>query len=356
MTDLRIHAVSDSPLDVLRASLNLRIGMNSDADWTTVVCVVRRLAAIHAPCPRRQLIVQASSALAGALSDGGTTALHEAIDDLIAGGDLTEQEGLLVDTEEAPVLIFLTAPRFARTLGRLYLRGVAADDAPCLPRVVSTDMVCSGSLRYLESVDVEASADLLAKLGLSEEDLDRSTRDDHALQGEALIAHYRALLGMSDRLERAEGFRWLAAGGGTPYHRRWEDAPAAHGLQIGRVPQFYGADAWVVADHDARPARFLRLPLRELRDDRGCDAAWRLQLAIDRHQGSPDQYQVRLDESVAHLRVGFPLPQRERARLLHLGGTRPSTSLPYDFRLQRDVLMAARQVLDALGFSTLTDV
>ncbi|SFN52720.1 hypothetical protein [Dokdonella immobilis] len=355
MIEIRQHAWDNGPLAALHSALNLRIGISADAAWTTAACVVRRLAAVHAPCPRRQLVAQASHALAGALADDATTTLHEIVDDLIAGGDLTEQVGLRAGTDEAPVLIFLTAPRFARAPHRIYLRGVAADDAPCIPRAVSADMISAGSMRYLHSDDVDSSAELLRKLGLDEEALDHNARADHCLQGEALIARYRVALASGDRLERAEGFRWLAPGGDSPYHRRWSQDAAAHGLQIGRVPQFFGADAWIVADHSAKPARFAHLPLRDLRDDRGCDAAWRLQLAIDSDAGAPAHYQVQVDENLAHLKISFPLPQRERARLLHLGGIRPSTARPYDFCLPRDALLVARQVLDSLGFSPSTE-
>ena len=338
-------------MEALGKLLGLRISERADKAWTTVACVVRRIAASHAPCGRRELIFKASRALAGALPEEPSSMLHEVLDDLIAAGDLTEQVGLRQGEEDAPVLIFLAPPGFSRAPKRVYLHGAAPDDAPCIPGSVSEDMVSSGTQRFLDCDDADTTAELLAKFGLVEHAIEGRLTTSRPGLGES-VALYRACLERGQTLEPSEFMRWMGPACGLPYRKRWGSDPESSGLQIARVPQFYGADAWLLVDHDT--SRAVQLPVHGIPDERGCDAAWRLQLALDAIAGMPAKFSVRLEGEFAHVRLDFPLPQQERRRLLNLGGMRPSALRPYDLCVPSDMLAAAHAVFEQLGFEPAT--
>jgi len=353
MTQFRIHDAA-TPLQTLQLVLGLRVSAEADAGWTTATCVMRRLAAIHAPCSRRHLVAKASRALRGAFEDDPAAVLHEILDDLIAGGDLTEQVGLRAGDEEAPMLIFLATPRFARTGKRIFLQGVVADDAPCLPSSVTNELVYAGPLRYLEVNPVSEMAEVLTKLGLAESSLDTLVQTP-ACVPEMLIAYYRTCIASAMRLPVMDKLQWLRAGAQIPYRMRWTSTPALQGLQVARWPQFYGADAWWLVDHDVSPIRGVQLPVNGLPEERGCDAAWRFQLAWDALSDAPARYRVAAMNGMAAFKVDFPLPYRERHKLLLLGGLRADCSRPYDFHVQRDVQCLVSAILEQLGFSSSKD-
>lgn len=352
MIGVRLHPATPAPLLALQSALGIRVSAQADPVWTTATCVVRRLAAVHAPCSRRELLIKAKLALADVLESDPTPVLHEVLNDLIASGDLMERVGLKASEQDAAVLLFLTPPRFARTVSRIYLRGVVADDAPCLPKSVSTEMVCAGSLRFLDTQEVAACAELLQKLDLAEEPVEGGAVAPRARSPIELIEHLRSCLATGPVWKEVAEERWLSHNPTAPYAQRWISDPSAHGLQIGRIPQFFGAHAWVVVDHDATPPRYVQLPLKGMPDERGCDAAWRLQLALDSAMNQPARYAVTAKDGVARVTVGFPLPDGERRKLLYLGATRPGLSRPYDFFLPCDVMPAAVATLASLAFTS----
>ncbi len=355
MIDVRIHPEAPASLLALQAALGIRIDAKADEVWTTAACVVRRLAAVHAPCSRRELVAHAKMALVGILDTDVVLALHEVVHDLVASCDLVERIGLKTGEADAPVLLFLTPPRFSRTPRRIYLRGVVADDAPCLPELVTVEMVCAGSLRFVDTTEIEECAELLKKLGLSEEPVEAMALPADPRSVQELVDHCRTCLATGLTWNDAAGVRWLSPDTTLSYGRRWSSQPAETGLQIGRIPQFFGADAWVVVDHDVKPKRYVQLPVKGLSDERGCDAAWRVQLALDAASHQSARYDVREEDGVAQITVGFPVPNRERRKLLHLGATRPGLGRPYDFFLPRDVLPAAVATLESLAIIPSTE-
>ena len=77
------------------------------------------------------------------------------------------------------------------------------------------------------------------------------------------------------------------------YRGRWVEPRSHTGRYVARRRQAYGADLWCyVLLRDGQPERMVDL-LHAGSRWRGCDEAWRLQLAIDANRGEPQRFRLR---------------------------------------------------------------
>jgi hypothetical protein len=339
---------------VLADALSLKLASGANLPATVTASIVRRVAAAMAPCTRGELLARASLALNGCIGESPRDLLHEVVDDLIVGGDLDEQPALLEGRDDAPLLVFSRQPSFYRTGARIHLVGAAPDDAPWLPRILMQDVWSDGGLRYLvdePDESDESMCDVLSRMGLHEISIDNwaavpSTRSPHQL-----LEQVGAMLDSRGREEMLVGVRWLTSTDQSlTYRERWCESTNEHGLLIARAPQPYGADAWYVAARTQVRSRFLQLPLEEFPEDRACDLAWRVQLALDVVACRPSCYSVSVDGDVAKVAVDFPVPLRERRALLHLGGRRDAAASAFRFVLPASSLPAVEVILRGANF------
>jgi hypothetical protein len=351
MSTLRVVPPDSNLFDVLKRALELNLAPEANLSATVIASVIRRIAAIIAPCTRRELLTQASRALTGCLGDLPEGTLLEVVDDLIVGGDLAEEPALLEGHEDAPVLIFCRQPTFCRSLTRVYLLGAAPDDAPILPKSMMRDVLCDGGVRYL-TIDSDPSiCETLPRMGLHELSLDQWLPAPAAQSARQLIEHLKAMMGSRGREDHLVGVRWLTSShGNCSYRQRWREETNDEGLLIARAPQPYGEDAWYLAERSNGTTRFLQFPLEEFPKDRGCDLGWRVQLALDYIADRPAWYETVTDLDSSKLTVSFPVPSRERLALIHLGGRREITTSPYEFILPAASLLLAESILRGIHF------
>lgn len=103
------------------------------------------------------------------------------------------------------------------------------------------------------------------------------------------------------------------------YRRRWGPPGSLTGSFVVRRPQTFGSDLWGYAQlRDGLPLKLLDLPLHGDRW-RGCDAAWRIQMAIDALALRPQEYRLRSDEHGATVDLFSPVPKWARRRLTVVG-------------------------------------
>jgi hypothetical protein len=137
------------------------------------------------------------------------------------------------------------------------------------------------------------------------------------------------------------------------YRGRWRLPGALSGSFLGRRPQAYGADLWCfVRLKNGKPERFVDL-FRPLQRWRGCDEAWRLQLALDSVAGHPQLYS-RAPGAPGRTIVSFfsPLPSWAQRRFDAVGepleGEKKRGSLiaySFDDRHVGEELKFAREML-----------
>ena len=77
--------------------------------------------------------------------------------------------------------------------------------------------------------------------------------------------------------------------------RRWREVRADSGRFVARRDQAYGSNLWCYVElSNGEPQRLLDFPLAGSRW-RGCDEAWRLQMAIDAQRGAPQRFRLQED-------------------------------------------------------------
>jgi hypothetical protein len=112
-----------------------------------------------------------------------------------------------------------------------------------------------------------------------------------------------------------------------------------------RRPQAFGADLWGYAElGGGEVLKLLDLPLPGDRW-RGCDAAWRLQLAIDALAGRPQGYRVVSGER-SRFDLFAPIPLWARRRLSIMGEEVDPVGCLMSFEFARDSAAAEERFLN----------
>jgi len=325
MTFLSPIPSSTDRVAVLASALRLRIAGDGNLCASVFATVLRQLAGVLAPCPRKEILDSAEDALADCLEDGLSESLEDMLEDLIVGGDIDEQPALVEGGDDSPVLVFACQPGFLQIGSHLHIVGVAPDDAPFLPSAVADQLWTDGGLRYLvgSDQDLNAISELLARIGLRELSVDTWTATAPTRAPAALLDLIRSAVRSRGVEQELVGLRWMAVNSNTTqYRQRWVETAPIGSLAIARAPQAYGADAWYAVEQSGPRARFLKFPLAEFPEDRACDLAWRVRLALDAEDGTPSCYRVSSSGGVSTFSMSFPIPLRERRALAHIGGRR----------------------------------
>lgn len=234
------------------------------------------------------------------------------VEALVAYGDLIE---LPARDDSGGRLLYLAPPTFVRAApGVVFLLGARPDAVESLPGDMLGRVVHTNHTRRIYD---EASEDLprrLRSFGFIE------------LPGHLWLASPRRevpadLIGRADRALSAAASCGDVAGltildpTRTPryYRGRWVDPGRRSGRFIARRRQRYGADLWAYVEIvNGGVTRLMDLPLdRRVVDGRGCDDAWRIQLAIDAVAGHRQCFRVRTSGPAGAVIVDFfsPIPR-----------------------------------------------
>jgi hypothetical protein len=142
------------------------------------------------------------------------------------------------------------------------------------------------------------------------------------------------------------------------YRGRWVEPRAHSGRYVARRKQAYGADLWCyVQVCEGHPERMVDLPRRGSRW-RGCDDAWRLQMAIDAQQGEPQQFRLRMGPADSCVLEFFsPLPAWARRRWDAIGELVPSSGCLFAYRIPtREIEEERRFLRDTLWLEELRPI
>lgn len=316
----------------LRAQIACDLGIQSEMVSTGVILAqsLRRLCGLLCPSPR-ELIVECAIQSLDVLLELGQAELkeivHETIEALVLAGDLTEVTEVQSGCQSRTSL-YLCAPRFMRLADRLYVLGIASDDAQFLPDDIGAELIHEGAVRYLPYT---MAAGDIERLGL---------REVSAKQWSRKLPHgnpERVREAMEERL-RIRGtdgdpgdIRLLGrAGFSARYQERWCAPTDECGYYVFRVERAYGAAAWFIGVFTAgRCMRYLAIDPMEP-GGRACDSAWLLQLAIDATNGHANTYELKVNGGRVAIRLSFPLPSQAHRQLSLLAGRIPSTGAPHE--------------------------
>ncbi len=289
-----------------------------------LAALLRRSAGINCPCSRATLRASLAECLQ-ALDDDQSTLpdrIDGAIEGLIVAGDLLELSDVSTDDSGAKsTWVFAAPPSFVlRPGGSAYLLGVVPDQDAFLPESLTKRIVCRGFTRLLEPEADEDIRGALFGLGLQQLSTEVWLRSPKAQEPDELLTpmeHRLRAQGPSGTISDLEVIDHIAP---VHYYRgRWSTPGSLSGVYVGRRPQMYGAPLWsLVALVEGEPHHLLDLPLPRSRW-RGCDEAWRLQIAYDYRNGNPQRFRTSKVDSEVRIDFFSPIPQWAERRLMVFG-------------------------------------
>ena len=290
-----------------------------------IIQALRRAAHILAPCPRHELERAVSQSLRSLATDADQFAVRvtEMLDALLAYGDLLEMRTSVDDPWTVSALVIRPAPPafVARKDGSMIILGVAGDELTALSREVNNRLVTHGVLRVLVPQGEEALRPYLAELAL----LELSERTWLRLPSVESAHHHCDV--WTKRLAAAatvtvfEGLRVIDQERSLAFYSgRWiEPHRSLNGMYVARRDQRYGPPLWCLVEFgDGVPRRLLDLTAHGARE-RACDLAWRLQLAIDADNDTPQRVRVREGDVQVAFDLFSPLPSWAERKLAVLG-------------------------------------
>jgi len=276
-----------------------------------IAASLRRAAGFLCPCPHRTLIqavVKSLELLEPTKGEQLYETVETTLESMIGCGELLEEfEVGVMESSDRSTLLYAAPPSFiSRESKTIFLVGIAPDHNSALPQRLAKRIEYVGHLRRLVPEDNDDLQTELKQLGLSELSMDVWLRKPRLESSSEYLKRIGSRLQL--REGEIEGLSILNSEKPvTHYRRRWEQVKNQSGRFIARRPQPYGNDLWCYVELiDGRANKLLNLPIEN--GSRGCDEAWRLQLAIDAERGLPQSFTVTEKEAFAFIDFFSPVP------------------------------------------------
>lgn len=285
-----------------------------------IAASLRRAASYLCPCAATTLVRAVADPLRGLVEEGEDTReiVRETLEAMIAHGDLIEHRDIEKPASDAPVLLYAAPPSFVvRESGAAILFGMFN---PTLESV-SARIKFKGHLRRLNPDPGEDLSLELQQLGFTEISYQQWLRAPHGETPAQHLAHFDRLLDVAQPSGDVPGLLLLDWERPVRYYPgRWTSEGSHSGRFVARRSQAYGGDLWCYIEmSNGKPERLVDLPLADSRW-RGCDEAWRLQMAIDAIRGNSQLF--RIDSGPGKpcvMKFYSPIPMWARRRLDSVG-------------------------------------
>lgn len=314
---------ADAVASVARTSLGLP-SAPADLGEPYIAAALRRLAGFLCPGSPRTLLRAMIDSHRGLVDDVDAFAerVEEVIETLVAIGDLLELGDIALEGEKVRSTWLVAAPPafVVRESGNAFVLGLSADEQTPLPTEMRTRVAVDRAIRSIEPHEGEDLGAVLRELGLRELSCAGWLRTPRPVDAHKLLAGYGAKLAACCRSgEASDLFVLDGVRNARSYRRRWTSPGALTGCFVVRRPQTFGADLWGYAElRDGIAHKLLDLPLHGERW-RGCDAAWRIQMAIDALAGRPQEYRLCATDGGSRFDFFSPIPSWARRRLAVIG-------------------------------------
>lgn len=289
-----------------------------------LAAALRRLAGFLCPCSPRTLVRTMIDSHRGLIADEDSfeELVERSIEALVAIGDLLELSDVALVGEQVRSTWLVAAPPafVTRPSGSPFILGLSTDEQTPLPTEVRTRVVSRIGIRYIDPLPGEDLAATLRELGMRELSNAAWLKCPKTLSAAELVALYDAKLSACSPSGEVPDLLVLDGSRETrSYRRRWCPSVSLTGNFVVRRPQTFGSDLWGYAQlRNGVPLKLLDLPLHGDRW-RGCDAAWRIQMAIDALALGSQEYRLRSDAHGVIVDLFSPIPKWARRRLAVVG-------------------------------------
>ena len=273
----------------------------------SVACALRRAAFFLCPCASSTLVRSVVGPLRGIVDDLEKIKLlvESTLKNLIAHGDIIEQDNLDTMLGQArSLLLYAASPSFVmRESGTAIILGIPYDNTSLLPEELNSRIDYSQHIRQLTPELGEDLHTELINLGFIELTYPYWIGEPEKESPNQYKTRMDELLKSSEKTIDIPGLRILDPTQPTEYYPdRWVTPNPKHtGNFVARRKQAYGADLWSYVElKEGAPTRFIDLPIKKSKKQakrwpqRGCDEAWRLQMAIDYLQDAPQIFNIRI--------------------------------------------------------------
>jgi len=217
------------------------------------------------------------------------------------------------------------------------IQGVAPDQLSALPEELEARIEYVGHVRRIAPTAGEDLRTELRSLGLLELDAARWLGAPTDQRASSHVAELDAALDAVPPSRDIPGLVLLHPGRSVDFYpRRWAAPSAETGRFVARRSQAYGADLWCYVElRQGQPERMIDLPQRGSRW-RGCDEAWRLQMAIDASCGRPQHFRVRESiDAASVLELLSPVPSWARRRWDSVGEPAQRAGCLFAYRIAK---------------------
>lgn len=288
-----VHARKVQELGLDPDSLDLR-------STEAIAGAIRRLAGFLCPCTATSLTRGIVRPLLGLADDLEATKekVETIIEAVIAHGDLLEEQEIQEGRETgSATLLYAAPPSFVlRESGAAILLGIASDQLSPLPDNLESRIEYINHVRKLVPREDEDLGVELTQLGLIELPQQKWLKQPPIESPAQHLLKLDTFLRSAPSSGDVPGLLILNPESSVRlYPRRWTELKAQSGKFVGRRPQAYGAPVWCYVELDSGTSlKVVDFPLKGSKW-RGCDEAWRLQLAIDNRRGNPRYFEFGLD-------------------------------------------------------------
>lgn len=348
LTAAEVHANKVAELGLDRTAFDL-ISVES------IAASLRRSASFLCPCAATTLVRAVADPLRGLVEETEDTRgiVRETLEALISHGDLIEYRDIEDPSPGASVLLYAAPPSFvARESGAAILLGVSN---PALDSVAAR-IEYIGHLRRLNSNPGEDLSKELQHFGFTEITHQQWLRAPHKETSAQYLARFDRLLDVAQPSGDVPGLMLLDWERPVWYYPgRWTSVGLSSGRFVARRSQAYGGDLWCYIEmSDGRPERLVDLPLADSRW-RGCDEAWRLQMAIDATRGSAQLFRINPGPENSYVMQFFsPVPMWARRRLDSVGHPISNRGCLFAYRLaEAELVEEVRFASDVLWLAEL---
>lgn len=308
-----------------RESLGLESCTGGSVDNALAAGLIRHAAGFLCPCSPgtlRTTVLESLQYLADDDPDELAEKIDDAVEGLVIGGDLLELNQVTsVDPSVLGTWLFAAPPSFiTRPSGSIFLTGIVADRDTYLPQALMSRIQHDGYTRAIMPTPQENLTEELAAFGLQELQQNNWLRTPKTQSAKKVFTELRTKLGVQGRSGQISELRIIDPTQPVSYYNgRWT-APKQHtGIFVGRRPQEYGAPLWCCVElENGEAKKLLDFPLPRSRW-RGCDDAWRLQMAIDSYKDNPQHYRIRRNGDYAFIDFFSPIPSWAERRLMIFG-------------------------------------
>jgi hypothetical protein len=310
---------------------------------------LRRAAGFLCPCSASTLVRSVIRPLRGLVPDmeSAKDLIEQVLEAIVAHGDIVEQHDLADEQQASSSVLLYAAPLsfVARQSGVVILLGVPADQLSPLPEELAARIEFASHVRRIKPNANEDLRSELKELGLTEFSYEAWLKTPVAESAANQMASMDRALDIALPSLEIAGLEILDSELPVRYYRgRWAKPKKHSGRFVGRRSQAYGADLWCYVQlREGNPERMIDLPHSGYRW-RGCDAAWRLQMAIDAVRGVPQRFRVRSGpHDGALLELFSPVPAWVRRRWDAVGEPVPSSGCLFAYFVPREELDEERR-------------